>query len=58
MQTAAGRMRKKQKQPLSRQCSLRSSLFVNEQLLGHEEQERDSVAALHPFKVLELDSWI
>lgn len=52
MQTAAGWMRKKQKQPLSRQCSLRSSFFVNEQLLGHEKQEWDSVAALHPFKCL------
>lgn len=57
MQTAARIDEKEAKHPLSCRRSLRSSFFMIKQFfLGHEKQERDSVAALHPFKVLELDS--
>lgn len=58
MQTAAGQMRKKKSARSLVDTVLEAVSLWSSSFLGHEKQERDSVAALHPFKVLELDGWV
>lgn len=58
MQSVAGQMIKKQSTRSLVDIVLKAVSLWSRSFLGHEKLERDFDAALHPFKVLELDNWV